>query len=380
LRRASAGGYRVEVTGAEFASKYTVLKPLDQRAVRSFVAQEVTTRRAIMLHWLDQLGIPERSAMLARLDRLSGEARERVLGVETVDGMPVVVTRMILDFESFPKWLDRQVPQAPQEAAPPKGGFTDLFVAGRGTPVAPTDSPTVSWTPPAKAEPKAQPNAEPKAEPKISVRFREPGSGPSAPKPAPPPPPPMAPVPPPPAARPQVPAAGEFTQIFGAQHAEPEPAPPPPSQYVAPPVQRVSGPPASATAALERVVLPPPPPPTPVVTPPSPSAPWSGPPPVVPLPPASATPMPGVNFTPGPAAPVMPAQPVQSDFTRIIGAANAPPAAPVSVSPLPPAPAPAPALPAVPQLKKPVLPVAIGLGTLAISALVLVIYFILRHR
>src|SRR5579862_6778251 len=160
LRRASAAGYRVEVTGAEFASKYTVLKPLDQRAVRSFVAQEQSTRRAVMVHWLDQLSASDRSAMLARIDRLPTDARERVLAIENVDGAPVVVTRMILDFDSFGKWLDRVLPvtQAPAPPAPSSGGFTDIFVSTpvqqKGTPVAAIDSPTVSWTPP-KAAPKA---------------------------------------------------------------------------------------------------------------------------------------------------------------------------------------------------------------------------------
>jgi hypothetical protein len=87
--------------------------------------------------------------------------------------------------------------------------------------------------------------------------------------------------------------------------------------------------------------------------------------------------MPGANINASPAAPVMPAQPVQSDFTRIVGAAkpsSSPVPTPVPVTPVPP-PAAAP---------KPAggraLPMLIALGTMALSALILVIYFIIRRR
>jgi len=324
--------------------------------------------------------------MLSRLDRLPPDARERVLGVENVDGAPVVVTRMILDFDSFGKWLDRVSPA-------PSGGFTDIFVpsgAPRGAPVAEIESPTVSWTPPSVPKtPPAEPKSEPKPHgPAISVRFREPASGPKppaappappkpsiAPKPpAPPPPPPKAPAPPP--------APGEFTRIFGATHAEPDPVPPAP-QFVPPPSMPSSagGAVPSATSAMERVVAPPPRPAAPPPPPPlSPSSPWSGPPPVVPLPPSpsgSATPMPGANINLPPSAPVMPAQPVQSDFTRIIGAAGPAPAAPV---PMPVAPAPAPPPPAAPAWNKKILPAILAFGTLVLAALVMVVLALIRRR
>ena len=346
-----------------------------------------------MVHWLDQLSASDRSAMLARLDRLPADARDRVLAVESVDGAPVVVTRMILDFDSFGKWLDRVAPatQAPPPAPPP-GGFTDIFVASgaqRGSPVAEIDSPTVSWTPPSvpKAPPPSPP--EPKSEPKphapaISVRFREPASGPKPPS-APPPPPPKAPAPPPLAPKappPKAPAPGEFTRIFGATHVEPEPSQPaaqPQFMPPPPPVAPMSG--ASATSALERVVAPPPrsaasPPP-----PPSPASPWSGPPPVVPLPSpsASATPMPGANINLPPAAPVMPAQPVQSDFTRIIGVAG--PAPSVAPPPPPAAPAPAPTPPpGAAMISKKILPALLAFGTLVLAALVLVVFALIRRH
>jgi hypothetical protein len=401
LRRASTADYRVEVTGAEFASRYTVLKPLDQRSVRSFVAQELSTRRAVMVHWLDQLSATDRASTLARLDRLPPEARERLLVVETVDGAPVIVTRMILDFESLPKWLDKAAPPSTATgptpaapAAPKSGGFTDVFMGPaaappRGAPVTETESPTVAWTPPSapKPEPKPEAKPEPKPEakphPPISVRFREPGSGPKAPAPPAPPPPKAAPPPPPPKPPPPAaPAAGEFTRIFGAARAEPEPPPPQqqfmPSPPPPPPLPSVSGG-ASATSALARVSSPPPVSPTlpPMTTPPA-SMPWSGPPPVEPLPPMR-TPMPampGANINSSPAAPVMPAQPVQSDFTRIIGAAHASPPAP---TPVPATPAPPPAAAPAPAGKR-ALPVLIALGTLALSALTMLIYFIIRRR
>jgi hypothetical protein len=330
--------------------------------------------------------------MLSRLDRLPADARERVLAVENVDGAPVVVTRMILDFDSFGKWLDRVSPAAPT-AAPPSGGFTDIFVPSgtpKGAPVAEIDSKTVSWTPPSvpKTPPSVQktsPPPEPKSEPKphapaISVRFREPGSGPKPPA-APPPPPPKAPAPPPA-------APGEFTRIFGATRSEPDPVPPP-QQFMPPPPPMPSGgsssgPAPSATSAMERVVAPPPrpaaPPPPPPLTP---SSPWSGPPPVVPLPPSpsgSATPMPGANINLPPSAPVMPAQPVQSDFTRIIGAAGPSPVAPVT--PAAPAPAPAPASTPAPvaAASKKIAAVLIGFGALLLAALGLVVMALIKRH
>ena len=336
-----------------------------------------------MVHWLDQLSASDRSAMLARLDRLPADARERVLAVESVDGAPVVVTRMILDFDSFGKWLDKVVPttQAPPPA-PPSGGFTDIFVASgaqRGSPVAEIDSPTVSWTPPKPPEPKSEPK--PHA-PAISVRFREPGSGPKQPSAAPPPPPKPAPLPP----APKPAAPGEFTRIFGATHLEPEPPPPaaqPQFMPPPPPASPMTGTPmsgASATSALERVVAPPPRPAAPPPPPPSPSSPWSGPPPVVPLPSpsASATPMPGANINLPPAASVMPAQPVQSDFTRIIGAAG--PAPSVAPPPPPAAPPPAPTPPPASALGKKILPALLAFGALALAALVMVVMALIRRK
>ena len=90
--------------------------------------------------------------------------------------------------------------------------------------------------------------------------------------------------------------------------------------------------------------------------------------------------MPGANINLSPAAPVMPAQPVQSDFTRIIGAAHATPvpATPVPVTPA--APTPPAAAPAPNRGALPALPALIALGTLVLSAVILVVYFVIHHR
>jgi hypothetical protein len=94
--------------------------------------------------------------------------------------------------------------------------------------------------------------------------------------------------------------------------------------------------------------------------------------------------MPGANINLPPATPVMPAQPVQSDFTRIIGAAHsgpsfAAPPTPAAPSVAAPPPAAPPSGPAA-AVSKAVMPVLIGLGALAISAVVLVIYFIIKIK
>jgi hypothetical protein len=87
--------------------------------------------------------------------------------------------------------------------------------------------------------------------------------------------------------------------------------------------------------------------------------------------------MPGSNINLPPSAPVMPAQPVQSDFTRIIGAAGPSPVAPV---PTPAAPTPAPPPSPAPAWTKKIVPALVAFGTLVLAALVLVVFALIRRR
>ncbi len=91
--------------------------------------------------------------------------------------------------------------------------------------------------------------------------------------------------------------------------------------------------------------------------------------------PPVAPPIPGMNVTPGTVAP---AQHVPSDFTRIIGAANAAPASPRATPAPSPPPTPAPAIPSAAMPRK-IIGVIVALASLAVVGLSLVLHFLFRR-
>jgi hypothetical protein len=368
------------MTSIDFASKYRLLKNVATRGARSFLAQQVSLGRMVMVHYLDSETPEQRTATLARLDALKPPAREKLVEIADVDGSPVAVTQFISSFVDFSTWLDQVSPASAIPAAPPTpkiveaapGDFTRAFnkiEAPAAPPVIPRapERPRAAQSPAAPPPPpptparsageftkifgkvdfgQAKPAAAPRAEaapaptpdelnsPTVIIAAPK-----SAPKQAAPPPPPVTTVPPPPVATVPPPAADAssgFTAIFGRAGAQlpgnlppatPNPAP------AAPAAGRVMQP--APTPDFDRSA----PPPPPMASTPSQQAgeftqlfqrisPSSAPPSSVP----PSTPMPSFGLPPGPEAqrPIEPAPLADLAPSRL----TAPPAS--SPSELPP--------------------------------------------
>lgn len=325
------------MTDEQFRSAYHLLNAVTDGAVTTYHAQ-AATGAMVMVHFLR--GEPaEQAALLERIDRLRPEFTERITQRLEVDGTPTVITRFILDFESFDAWLTSggappgdhaTMPEPPAEApgaehppaAPPvtaesgePGEFTRMFQA--------VDQPSQNEAAPVAPDafdPEVPLPAPPPDEvPGEFTRMFEAPSVPSAAETVSSDPiPPTAPEP----------AAGEFTRMFrtgqaasgspGHEAANPEEVPTAAPQPPDPPMER----PADAVGK-----------PQPRPAPPVPPAP-----PTPPRAPATSSPAPPTPpLTPPPAAPP-PAAPLQAgpgEYTRMFGAAQ-PPAPP---DPAPQAPA-----------------------------------------
>jgi hypothetical protein len=83
------------MTSIDFASRYRLLKNVATRGARSFLAQQVSLGRMVMVHYLDSETPEQRTATLARLDALKPPAREKLVEIADVDGSPVAVTQFI---------------------------------------------------------------------------------------------------------------------------------------------------------------------------------------------------------------------------------------------------------------------------------------------
>lgn len=92
------------MTIEEFQARYRLLKEVASDGVRTYHAI-APTGAVVMVHIMDGLDAGEASALLTRLPALDAEERRRVLEVLEVDGHTVVVTKFIIEFESFRKWL-----------------------------------------------------------------------------------------------------------------------------------------------------------------------------------------------------------------------------------------------------------------------------------
>lgn len=219
------------MTSAEFARKYNLLKCVSEHGARTYLAEQkgLARGRIVMVHYLDVGSSSETKQLVERLGTITTDAMDKVVEATDVDGVPVVVTFFISDFQSLPAWLDQHTDRSPSRQA---GNFTSIF----GAPSAP-----------APAQP-AAPVQLPKKEAGDFTRIFGSPSKPSTPDDAaatlimpamsPPPPPPQkapsdftsifgsagatagVPIPPPspvPQPRPQPtrPRASEFTSIFG---------------------------------------------------------------------------------------------------------------------------------------------------------------------
>src|SRR3982751_2006827 len=100
------------MTSAEFVAKYKLFKPIAERGARSFLAQEVQSHRAVLVHRLDISPPDENRRILGGIDSLRPDERSSVIEVTDVDGVAVVVTRFTPDFHDLPSWLAPPRPPA----------------------------------------------------------------------------------------------------------------------------------------------------------------------------------------------------------------------------------------------------------------------------
>lgn len=107
------------MTSTEFAAKYRLLKNVATRGARSFLAQQTELGRMVMVHYLDAEPAAERGDAVARLQRLTRPARDKLLEIVDVDGFPVAVTLFISSFVDFSTWLDQVAGPVPPEPERP---------------------------------------------------------------------------------------------------------------------------------------------------------------------------------------------------------------------------------------------------------------------
>ncbi|HEX9105827.1 MAG TPA: hypothetical protein VF832_01330, partial [Longimicrobiales bacterium] len=209
------------MTSAEFQARYNLLEQVTDGPVRTFHAV-AEGGAVVMAHFLADPAQDAVRDRLRRLESLPEAAARKVMAVTDVDGVPVVLTRFILEFSSFDRWLDSAsglrrpgasppplstpaAASAPDPGpAPAPGEFTRLFAAP-ASPAAAPPAParaTGSEAPPAQhaaPQPAADQPAAPEPAPAQPTAPQTPPAQPAPPQtpaaqPAPPQPPAAAPA------------------------------------------------------------------------------------------------------------------------------------------------------------------------------------------
>ena len=383
------------MTSDEFAKKCRLLKRVTRSGVQSFNAQEMGTGRVVMAHCLVG-GTAATYDLVARVQCLPAADRARVIESADVDGTTWVVTEVLPGFSSFEAWLDERVapgaptppaqpalsPQrdrttapaaAPTPSADATGEFTRFFKQPSAEPPPSPANPgsRVPASPPATRE---SPSAAPAKEPGEFTRMF--GPGPSAAAPTDRPlagPPPGAPRV---ADRPNDQTPGDFTSFFQS---------PPPDVVTDVPLDASAHLPISALPAIDWS--------SPASSPGADGRSTQKPPesaaPLVPSMRAAPLAQPGtpglgtaVFGLPQPPAAVDSPVPVAtggpSAFTQVIAgglpAGPAPSAPPAGGAPPPPAPTAS----AAPAARRSLVPLVVALNAIALAAIALVLYFMLR--
>ena len=382
------------MTSDDFAKKWRLLKRITRSGVQSFNAQEMGTGRVVMAHCLVG-GTTATYDLLARVACLPAADRARVIESTDVDGTAWVVTEALPGFSSLESWLDERV--APGSATPPaRPAFPpqpDRTPAPAATAAPPADAPGefTRFFKPASAESARPPatagggapsgpaatnpsrSGTPPNEPGEFTRMF--GPGPSAAQPTDPPPAVPAPGAPRVGEGGDAPPPGDFTSFF---------QPPPPDAVADASLDPSARPPASVLPAIDWSA------PDPRAVQGGRNSPMLPEPAPLHVPPMQATP-PAQPGTPGlgtavfglpqaPASvesplPVAPGSP--SPYTQVI--AGRPPGGPsrpeqAAAGTAPPLP------PAQPALagRRSLVPLVVALNAVALAAIALVLYFILR--
>jgi hypothetical protein len=357
------------MTSEEFDSKYRLLKQIAGGRWRTFTAEQRSSGRAALTHFVDQVAFGGEASLLTLIEQLNPRDRSKVLETLTVGGSLVCVTEVLDGFDSFENWLRSRSAPSPEPAPPPApapappaglGEFTKLFRGhSQGLPPSPRPSSAPLQASSGSDFPRAPEPAKPQSAEPASAGFTELFRAPPAPLPTPQPAP--RPVSPPPGLDSVLPPPRLDSML-------PPPrldsvSPPPRQDPLAPPPLRVVG--LRFGSQVEGPLRPPKPNFGGTVEPP-PAAPV----PLEPRLPQELFPLdPGP--TPIPAAP----QPIwsgPSEFTRQLERSPA-------ISAVVPAAVPA-AEPEPPPDKKSYVPLLLALNLIVIIATGLIVYFALRRR
>src|SRR6266853_875209 len=144
------------MTSEELRQKYRLLKVVAAEGVRSYQALDAGGH-IVMVHQL--LGdSAETARLLALLGALSPGDKRRVVEQLQVDGAPVLVTDLLLDFRTLPAWLHDRTQRSgatpvPSGPSRPAGELTGLF--GPSGTEAPPRAPAPGRAPPPPPPPAA---------------------------------------------------------------------------------------------------------------------------------------------------------------------------------------------------------------------------------
>ena len=196
------------MTSDDFAKKWRLLKRVTRNGVQSFNAQEMRTGRVVMAHCLVG-GTTATYDLLARVACLPAADRARVIESTDVDGTSWVVTEVLPGFSSFESWLDERVapgaPTPPAQPAPLPQPDRTSAPGATGTPPADAPGEFTRFFKPASAQSTAAPATTGRGAPSAPAAGDHLRSG----------------------APPKEP--GEFTRMFGPGPSAAEPTDPPPA-------------------------------------------------------------------------------------------------------------------------------------------------------
>ncbi len=150
---------------------FKILVLIHDGETKSYLARHPSFDRAIMLHVLPKPVSAEYSMIVAGLESLPPGSRQLVLDRGELDGSSYFVTERILDFRSFPAWIEKNsvaaapptppvpVPNPAPSSSPP-GEFTRLFHSA----TTPSPVPSVQPLQPPSVQPPQPPAGSPPGE------------------------------------------------------------------------------------------------------------------------------------------------------------------------------------------------------------------------
>ena len=180
------------MTRDELDARYRLLKEIVAgKSGRTFTAEHRASRRAVLVHFLDEEVSASGRQWSALLSQLTPKDQAKILETMRVDRSLVVVTQVLDGFETLESWLRSRAasqPSPPSVSVPPTpsaGEFTQLFQGWNepGTATSIVPAATQDQSPPHPRQP--GPGRRPAPSPgDFTDLFRGPGAELSAPKPS----------------------------------------------------------------------------------------------------------------------------------------------------------------------------------------------------